>query len=123
MIEVQLASLAVDSRGQPVVILAPVAAEAAARRLLPIWIGLFEANAIALGRYGSEATARRRETALRTAGFPVQAQPLGDVAVAHWLDVAAGPAFDVAAARAASAAAEARDIDCAGVTGSGAPTR
>lgn len=82
-----------------------------------------EANAIALGRYGSEATARRREAALRTAGFPAQAQPLGDVMVAHWLDVAAGPAFDVAAARAASAAAEARDIDCSGVTGSGAPTR
>ena len=82
-----------------------------------------EANAIALGRYGSEATARRREAALRTAGFPAQAQPLGDVMVAHWLAVAAGPAFDVAAARAASAAAEARDIDCADVTGSGAPTR
>lgn len=82
-----------------------------------------EANAIALGRYGSEATARRREAALRTAGFPAQAQPLGDVVVEHWLDVAAGPAFDVAAARAASAAAEARGIDCAGVTGIGAPTR
>lgn len=82
-----------------------------------------EANSIALGRYGSEATARRREAALRTAGFPAQAQPLGDVVVAHWLDVAAAPAFDVASARAASAAGEARGIDCAGVTGGDAPTR
>jgi bifunctional DNase/RNase len=56
MIEVQLASLAVDSRGQPVVILAPVAAEAAARRLLPIWIGLPEASAIMLAVEGASPT-------------------------------------------------------------------
>ena len=73
------------------------------------------ANGIALGRYGSEPAARRRESALRAAGFPAQAQPLGDAATRHWLDLAAGPAFDAAAARTAAGAAEAREIDCAGV--------
>lgn len=74
-----------------------------------------DANAIALGRYASEPSARQRESTLRAAGFQAQAQPLGEVAVSRWLDVAAGPAFDAAAARAASAAAQARDIDCTGV--------
>ncbi len=52
MIEVQLASLAVDSRGQPVVVLAPIAPDAEVRRLLPIWIGLPEATAIMLAAEG-----------------------------------------------------------------------
>ena len=71
-----------------------------------------EANSIALGRYGSESSARRRESALRTAGFPAQAQPLGDAVVSHWLDVAAGPGFDAAAAGAAASAAQVKDIEC-----------
>lgn len=74
-----------------------------------------EANGIALGRYGGEAAARRRESGLRAAGFPAQAQPLGDASTRHWLDLAAGPDFDAAAARSAAGAAEARGIDCAGV--------
>ncbi len=78
-----------------------------------------EANGIALGRYGSEPSARRREAALRGAGFPVQAQPLGDVVIRHWLDVAAGPAFDAAAARGAAAAAQVQDIDCTGIVVAG----
>jgi bifunctional DNase/RNase len=53
MIEVQLASLAVDSRGQPVVILAPAGSEPGARRLLPIWIGVPEASAIMLAVEGT----------------------------------------------------------------------
>src|SRR5690554_639709 len=78
-----------------------------------------EANGIALGRYASESSARRRESALRTAGFPAQAQPLGDVVVRHWLDVAAGAGFDASAARAATAAAQARDIECTGIVAAG----
>lgn len=74
-----------------------------------------DANAIALGLYGSEPAARRRESALRTAGFPAQAQPVGKATTRHWLDLAAGPGFDAGAARIAAGAAEARDIDCAGV--------
>lgn len=53
MIQVQLASIAVDSRGQPVVVLAPIDAEPGARRLLPIWIGLPEASAIMLAVEGA----------------------------------------------------------------------
>ena len=53
MIEVHLASLAVDSRGQPVVVLAPAEPDAAVRRLLPIWIGLPEATAIMLAVEGT----------------------------------------------------------------------
>lgn len=79
-----------------------------------------EANGIALGRYGSEPSARRRESALRLAGFPAQAQPVGEGVVRHWLDVAAGPEFDAAAARDAAAAANVRDIDCAGIVAAGA---
>lgn len=74
-----------------------------------------EANAIALGRYGSESAARRRESTLRAAGFPARAQPLGDAATRHWLDIAWGPGFDVATARRAAAAPQTQDIDCATV--------
>ncbi|MBI5028684.1 MAG: bifunctional nuclease family protein [Actinobacteria bacterium] len=57
VIEVRIASLAVDSRGQPVVVLAPASAEQGARRLLPIWIGVPEATAIMLAVAG-EAPSR-----------------------------------------------------------------
>lgn len=72
-----------------------------------------ETNSIALGRYGSERGARQREAALRAAGFEAQAQPIGDAATQRWLDIVAGPAFDPAAARRASGAAQANPLDCA----------
>jgi len=53
MIEVTLTSLAVDSRGLPVVILEPVAPAGEARRVLPIWIGTPEATAIMLAAEGA----------------------------------------------------------------------
>jgi bifunctional DNase/RNase len=53
MIQVELASLAIDSRGQPVVVLAPLESEPGARRLLPIWIGVPEASAIMLAVEGA----------------------------------------------------------------------
>ena len=53
MIEVRLSTLAVDSRGLPVVILEPVAAAGDARRVLPIWIGAPEATAIMLAAEGA----------------------------------------------------------------------
>lgn len=52
MIEVRVGGLAVDSRGQPVVILEPVAADNGVRTLLPIWIGAQEAAAIMLVAQG-----------------------------------------------------------------------
>ncbi|MCA0296313.1 MAG: bifunctional nuclease family protein [Actinobacteria bacterium] len=57
MIQVEIASVAVDSRGQPVIVLAPVGAEPGARRLLPIWVGVPEAAAIMMAISG-EAPAR-----------------------------------------------------------------
>lgn len=53
MIAVRIASLAVDSRGQPVVILKPVDEEPGEGKLLPIWIGVPEATAIVLAVEGS----------------------------------------------------------------------
>lgn len=53
MIEVRVGSLAVDSRGQPVVLLEPIAADDEVRKLLPIWIGVPEATAIMLAAEGA----------------------------------------------------------------------
>lgn len=78
------------------------------------------ANGIALGRYGSEPAARRREASLRAAGFPAQAAPQGDAATRHWLDIAVGPRFDADAARRAAAAPRMQDVDCAGIVDAGA---
>jgi bifunctional DNase/RNase len=51
MIQVRVASLAIDSRGQPVLLLEPVAT---AGRVLPIWIGATEATAIVVVLEGEE---------------------------------------------------------------------
>jgi hypothetical protein len=74
-----------------------------------------EANSIALGRYKSEETARRRAEALTAAGFAARAEPLGDVRVASWIDVAATGDFDAAGAQKVSGAARRNDIECATV--------
>ena len=72
-----------------------------------------EANAIALGRYGSEDGARRRAAALVAAGFDARAEPIGNANARTWLDVAAGAEFDAVAAQAAAAAPQRRPLDCA----------
>ncbi len=65
-----------------------------------------DVNAIALGRYGTEATARRRVQALADAGFgSAVAEPLGDAAQV-WLDIDADPALDADAVRAAIGASQ-----------------
>jgi hypothetical protein len=46
-----------------------------------------DANSIALGRFGSEAAARRREAELRGKGFAAQALPVGGGPGQWWLDV------------------------------------
>jgi hypothetical protein len=46
-----------------------------------------DANSIALGRFGSEQAARRREAELQGKGFPAQASPLGGSPAQWWLDV------------------------------------
>ena len=72
-----------------------------------------ERNGIALGRFGNEAAARRREAELKAAGFASQVAPLGDVAVQGWIDVAAVPAFDAARASRDIAAPGTQPVDCA----------
>lgn len=72
-----------------------------------------EANAIALGRYGSETAARRRADALAAAGFPARAEALDGTIT--WLDASAAPGFDAPAAQRLAAAPERRAIDCAGL--------
>ena len=54
MIPVEVSSLALDSRGEPVVLLRPKAASGEGP-VLPIWIGMQEANAIMLAAQGNQA--------------------------------------------------------------------
>lgn len=70
-----------------------------------------DANSIALGRYGNEATARRRAEALVAAGFAARAEPLGGTIT--WLDISVAPGFDAPAAQRLAAASEYRPLDCA----------
>ena len=71
-----------------------------------------EANSIALGRYGSEESARRREAQLAAKGFTARAEPLGDTPPQWWLDAR----FAADASRATLAAiAPANPLDCARV--------
>jgi hypothetical protein len=51
-------------------------------------------NGIALGRFGSEAAALRRQATLTDAGFPAQVAPLGDVARESWVDAGGGAQLD-----------------------------
>lgn len=71
-----------------------------------------QANSVALGRYGSEEAARRREADVRAKGFDAQAAPLGDRAPQWWLDarIAAG-----ATPEAFAAIAPSRPVECTGL--------
>ncbi|MES2672113.1 MAG: SPOR domain-containing protein [Pseudomonadota bacterium] len=75
-----------------------------------------EANSVALGRFSSEPRAQQHAQALRAAGFEAaRAEPLGEVRIARWIDLAAAEGFDAAAARRASGSTQSRATDCAGV--------
>ncbi len=69
-----------------------------------------DANSIALGRYGGEEAARRREAELKAKGIPAQVAPLGDTAAQSWLD-ARLPAN--AQPGALAAIAPSKTVDCA----------
>ncbi|HSR65231.1 MAG TPA: SPOR domain-containing protein [Xanthomonadaceae bacterium] len=71
-----------------------------------------EPNAIALGRFGSEASAGARAQALQAAGFPARAEPLLSPAAPRWLDVRVDARFDADAQRLAVAAPQAQPLDC-----------
>ena len=72
-------------------------------------------NGIALGRFGSETSARRRQAQLQAAGFTAQVGPVGNVATEGWIDVAAGQAFDAARAQQEIAAPRTMPVECAGL--------
>ena len=69
-----------------------------------------DANSIALGRYGGEEAARRREAELKAKGIPAQAVPLGDSAPQWWLDARLKPGTAPAAL---AGIAPSKAIDCA----------
>lgn len=69
-----------------------------------------DANSIALGRFGGEDAARRREAELRGKGFAAQATPLGDTPAQAWLDARLPSSTDPASL---AAVAPSRGIDCA----------
>src|SRR5688572_21766077 len=70
-------------------------------------------NGIALGRFGSQASAQRRQAQLQAAGFTAQVGPVGDIATEGWIDVAAGATFDAERARQDIAAPRTAPLACA----------
>lgn len=69
-----------------------------------------EANSIALGRYGGEDSARRRQVQLAAKGFTARAESLGDTPPQFWLDAR----FPANAGRVTLAAiAPSKPLDCA----------
>ena len=69
-------------------------------------------DGIALGRFGSEESAKRRQVQLKAAGFEAQVGPVGDVATQGWIDVGAAAAFDPVRATADIAAPGTQPLDC-----------
>ena len=69
-----------------------------------------DANSIALGRYGSEDAARRRQADLRGKGVEATAQPLGGGPMQEWLDARLPAGTDPASL---PQVAPARALDCA----------
>ena len=72
-----------------------------------------QANAVMLGRYGSEASARRRLEELRGKGIEAQVQAPPDAVAQSWVDVATAPGFEPAAAQARIGSAGVSAMDCA----------
>jgi hypothetical protein len=54
MVQVRIVGVALDSRGQPLILLKPLDA-AGGERMLPIWIGAQEATSILIAVEGEEA--------------------------------------------------------------------
>lgn len=72
-----------------------------------------QANAIALGRFGTREGATRHQAALQAAGFDARVQPPPAAATQAWLDVAVAPGFDPATLLPRLGGAQARPVDCA----------
>jgi cell division septation protein DedD len=72
-----------------------------------------DTNGIALGRYGSLASAQRRQASLQAAGFAAQLRPIGVPALPAWLDIEASADTDIARLRTETGAAQSPALDCA----------
>lgn len=72
-----------------------------------------DTNGIALGRYGSQESAQRRQAALRAAGFPAELRPIGVPASPAWLDIEVRAGLDPAKLRTDTGAAQSPTLDCA----------
>lgn len=72
-----------------------------------------DANGIALGRYGSQESAQRRQAALQAAGFAAELRPIGAAASPAWLDIEARTDVDPARLRTDTGAAQSPALDCA----------
>jgi hypothetical protein len=72
-----------------------------------------QANAIMLGRYGSEDNAQRRIAELRAKGIEAQVVPPQDAKAQSWVDVEAGAGFAPATAQARIGAKSTQPLDCA----------
>lgn len=94
-------------------------AEAAARRALDAGFRDYyviregvDANALALGLFRGESSARERAAALAAAGFAAQVEPVGAGPVEYWLDIGAAATFDLDGGQALVGAAKAEPLDC-----------
>ncbi len=71
-----------------------------------------EANALALGQFRGESSARERAKKLIAAGFPAHVEPVGAGPAEHWLEIAAAAGFDPARAQALVGAERLEPVDC-----------
>ncbi|MGY0618296.1 hypothetical protein [Lysobacter sp. A378] len=71
-----------------------------------------QANAISLGLFGGESSARQHAARVVAAGFAARVIPIGAGPAEHWLDAGAGEAFDPVDAQAVIDAPRVEPIDC-----------
>lgn len=71
-----------------------------------------DANAIALGLFRNESSARDRANALAETGFDAVVQPVGAGPVQHWLDIATDGSFEAGQVRQQLAVTRTEPIDC-----------
>lgn len=72
-----------------------------------------DANAIALGLFGNEASAHQRAATLVKDGFGAVVLPVGAGKVEHWLDIAAAAAFEAKLLGIKLGVPRTEDLDCA----------
>ena len=74
-----------------------------------------QVNAVMLGHFGNEASARRRLSELQAKGIHAQLLAPAGAAAGAWVDAAAAPGFAIAAAQARIGAKSVQPLDCVGL--------